>query len=207
MGLQIVLMYAYQSLFGYVFERIGLMAATFMAGLVLGGFAGAWIASRRRHETVLILSVLGLLLLTCLITPLVLRLLVHWDPWHIELVIFSIVLVSGTVTGSAFPLIASRHLILSGNAGVTSGWTDAADHFGAAAGAAMTGILLVPLLGIEKACLVLAIILAMPVLLMSAEALFSIVEPTLSNLRPRSRPSFPYIRLSWLLIFSSGNES
>ncbi|MBM3303153.1 MAG: hypothetical protein FJY85_24810, partial [Deltaproteobacteria bacterium] len=41
MGIQIVLIYAYQSLFGYVFERIGLIAALFMAGLVVGGFAGS----------------------------------------------------------------------------------------------------------------------------------------------------------------------
>ncbi len=38
MGVQIVLIYSYQSLFGYVFERIGLLAGVFMAGLAAGSY-------------------------------------------------------------------------------------------------------------------------------------------------------------------------
>ena len=38
MGMQIVLIYTYQSLFGYVFERIGLLAGIFMAGLAGGSY-------------------------------------------------------------------------------------------------------------------------------------------------------------------------
>lgn len=202
MGIQIVLIYSYQSLFGYVFERIGLLAAIFMAGLVLGGFGGGELAGHPGGKTGSIVSILGLLALLCLAAPPGLTLLAHRDPWEIETVVFAMVLVSGVLTGAAFPLVAARHLDLSGDAGVTSGWTDAADHFGAAAGAMVTGTLLVPLLGIEKACMVLATVLAAPAALMGAEILLARAEPALARCRPRSRSSFPYIRLSWLLIFS-----
>jgi spermidine synthase/uncharacterized protein with FMN-binding domain len=202
MGIQIVLIYSYQSLFGYVFERIGLLAAIFMAGLVLGGFGGSELAGHSRSKSSLIVAMLGLLALLCLAAPPGLKLLANRGPREIETIVFAMVLASGVLTGLAFPLVAARHLDLSGDAGVTSGWTDAADHFGAAAGAMVTGTLLVPLLGIEKACMVLAAVLAVPAILMGAEILFARLDPALVIFRHRSRPSFPYVRLSWLLTFA-----
>ncbi|MEW6140558.1 MAG: fused MFS/spermidine synthase [Thermodesulfobacteriota bacterium] len=201
MGIQVVLIYSYQSLFGYVFERIGLLAGVFMAGLVTGGFGGGELVHRSRHTTAWLLTVLGLFAGLCLASPASLRLIADRACWLIETAVFGMVFVSGILTGVAFPLVASRHLKMTGDSGVTSGWTDAADHFGAALGAAVTGTLLVPLLGIEKACFVLALIVAVPGLLMGAELLFVRIESELTALRPRSLPSFPYQRFSWVLSF------
>jgi hypothetical protein len=201
MGLQIVLIYAYQSLFGYIFERIGLIAAFFMAGLVLGGFFGGELVFRVRNKAVLTALVLAAFSLLCLVTSPGLKLAGTLEPWLIELVVFAMVVVSGILTGAAFPVAASRHLEIGGNAGETSGWTDAADHFGAAIGAIITGTLLVPLLGMTHACLLLAVVVAVPAILIGSEFVFHRIDPILERLRPHPRPSFPYIRLSWLLAF------
>jgi len=201
MGTQIALIYSYQSLFGYVFERMGLIAAVFMAGLVLGGFVSSAFLERLRGEALAVLLVLVLFGLLCLSVPVGLNLVAGKDPHQIELAVLGLVFISGILTGLGFAAVAARHLAISGNTGETSGWTDAADHFGAAAGALMTGTLLVPLLGITRACQVLALMLAVPAVLILSERLFLKVDPFIDRFRSRRSGSFPYARLSWALVF------
>ncbi len=202
MGAQIVLIYAYQSLFGHVFERIGLIAGLFMAGLVVGGLSASALLDRMRNKTSTIAVLLGLFVALCLLMPSVLKGLVGRDPLFIEGIIFSLVLASGILTGWTFPVVAGRHLELTGKSGETSGWTDAADHYGAAAGALVTGTLLLPLLGTEEACMVLALFLAVPAFFIVAEGAFRRIDPILAGYRSRLRPSFPYVRVSWILVLS-----
>jgi len=201
MGIQIVLIYSYQSLFGYVFERIGLIAATFMAGLVVGAAGAGEILPRIHHKQAAIIGTLIVFALFCLACPPLLRNLAGMQPWQIEIAVFVMVLVSGLLTGAVFPLAASQHLDAGGSAGESSGWTDALDHFGAALGALITGTLLVPLLGIDKASVVLALALTIPAALMLLESPISKIDHVLERLRPRGMTSFPYPRLTWILVF------
>jgi spermidine synthase len=202
MGLQIVLIYTYQSLFGYVFERIGLFAGFFMTGLVAGGLAARRRLPRIRSKETAITVLLVVFAGICLVLPTCMESLSGKPPLLIEATLFLIVFLSGIPTGAVFPLVASRYLGLSQDAGRASGLTDAADHCGAAVGAAITGTLLVPLLGMRDACFLLAMFLFAPVLLTAAEFTFERMDPTLEPLRARLRPSFPFVRTSWFLIFT-----
>lgn len=201
MGVQIVLIYGYQSLFGYIFERVGLFAAIFMTGLVAGGFCMGLALGRLQSKVWAIVALLALFSLLCLGVPAMLCELVAYDPLIIELAIFGLVFVSGMLTGAAFPLTASRHLDLTGNAGETSGWIDASDHYGAAFGALVTGTLLVPLLGTRDACIVLALVLMVPAALMAVEQVIEHLEPRFEKARDRRRTSFPFVRTTWVLVF------
>lgn len=202
MGLQIVLIYSYQSLFGYIFERIGLIAGIFMAGLVAGGLAAAQVVQRVRRNSLAIALTLALFALLCLVCPLWLKRLVSAQPWQIEVALSSMVGLSGLLTGAAFSLVAARHLEIGGNAGETSGWTDASDHFGAAVGALIAGTLMVPLLGIDKSSLVLALALSVPAILIVSEFPMARLDRLFETYRGRGTMSFPYPRLTWMLIFS-----
>jgi predicted membrane-bound spermidine synthase len=202
MGIQIVLIYSYQSLFGYVFERIGLVAATFMAGLVVGAFGGGEFVNRVQRKSLVISLMLILFAVFCLACPVWLKRLASMPSWQIELAVFAMVAGSGVLTGMVFPLVASRHLEISGSAGESSGWTDALDHFGAAIGALITGTLLVPLLGISEGSLVLALALSIPAILILVEILFKRIDPMLDQYRSSAMASFPYRRMSWVLIFA-----
>ncbi|MGO9116293.1 MAG: fused MFS/spermidine synthase, partial [Desulfomonilaceae bacterium] len=157
MGMQIVLIYSYQSLFGYVFERIGLLAGIFMAGLAGGSYVVGRLLTRIQANDRPLVVVLIIFSAFCLLLTSALQLLAGSAPWLIETIICLLVLFSGVLTGIPFPLAASRHLASASNAGETSGWTDAADHYGAAAGAILAGGILFPLFGAERACIVLAI--------------------------------------------------
>jgi spermidine synthase len=201
MGLQIVLMYAYQSLFGHIFERVGIFIALFMAGLTAGSAVMRGALSRLGRVTSVMVPMLFLMAIVCIATPWVFRLLEQQEPQTIEAVLFGLVLVSGILTGGVFPLAASAHLRLTGNAGQTSGLVDAADHYGAAVGGALTGTLLVPLLGIGNACLVLTILVLLPAGLVLAEVAFRRMDPALDPYRAAGPSSFPFVRTSWTLCF------
>ncbi len=202
MGIQIVLIYSYQSLFGYVFERIGLIVATFMAGLVVGALGVGEILTRMDRKEAGIVGTLVVFALFCLACPPLLKMSAGMQPWQIELVVFVMVLLSGLLTGAAFPLAASRHLEAGGSTGESSGWTDALDHFGAAFGALITGTLLVPLLGIGKASLVLSLALIVPAALILLEYPISRIDHAVELFRRQGPVSFPYVRLSWILVFA-----
>ncbi|MFZ5864811.1 MAG: fused MFS/spermidine synthase [Thermodesulfobacteriota bacterium] len=201
MGLQIVLMYAYQSLFGHIFERVGIFIALFMAGLTVGGAVMRYALSRVGKVTTVIVPMLFVMAVVCIATPTVFRLLEHQGPHTIEVVLFGLALVSGILTGGVFPLAASAHLRLTGDPGQTSGHIDAADHYGAAIGGALSGTLLVPLLGIGNACLVLTILVLLPAGLMLAEVIFPPIDPILDRYRAAKPSSFPFVRTSWTLCF------
>jgi hypothetical protein len=204
MGVQIVLIYSYQSLFGYVFERIGLLAGIFMAGLAAGSYMVGRLLTRIQAKDGVLVFTLIIFSAFCLMLIPILQSLAGSAPWLIEITICVLVLFSGVLTGIPFPLAASRHLASASSTGETSGWTDAADHYGAAVGAILAGGILFPLFGADRACFVLAIILITPVVLIVCEITLSRMDPILANYRPRARASFPYIRVSWFLVFIVG---
>jgi predicted membrane-bound spermidine synthase len=201
MGLQIALMYAYQSMFGYVFERVGLFAALFMAGLAGGGLIGRRALERAQGGlTPLTLPMIGLAAACLAFRPL-LSVLSGVDSRIAEIIVFAVVTASGALTGAAFPLAASAHFRVSRNAGEASGWIDATDHLGAAVGGMITGTLLVPLLGMGKAGVVLALVVSTSVLLIFADRFLSSLDQLLKQMRPHGPYSFPFAAASWLLMW------
>ena len=69
--------------------------------------------------------------------------------------IYFILLVTAFITGLQFPV--ANHLFGS-SAGDSVAVTDMADHFGAALGAIVTGIILVPVVGIAETCFILSVV-------------------------------------------------
>ena len=81
-----------------------------------------------------------------------------------------LLLVAGMVTGSLFPVAAG--VLLAGPRGVreTASGLEAADHLGAAAGAFLPGVILVPLFGLGVTCLLVALANATTALLLATES-------------------------------------
>ena len=160
MALEIMLIFAYQNLFGYVYGEIGLIIALFMAGLA----AGAW-WSRRHLEgkedglRIILLVFEAAILALCILLP-----LTAGPAGHLITAIpggryLLIVLlgVAGFATGAQFP--QAVRLYIGGRedaVGAGAGAIDSADHIGAALGAALTGVILLPVLGLWATALLLA---------------------------------------------------
>ena len=168
MALSIIWLFAFQSLYGYVYQRIGWIIAVFMGGLVLGCAVAGRRSKRFAEEASLSkslwrrLTVVDVLLAAlALSVPLVLPALgtLQAGPLSLVLVewaVLALVASTGVAGGAAFALAGGLELATVGRAGKAAGHIVAADHAGACAGALLTGILLVPVYGTATAALLLA---------------------------------------------------
>ena len=181
MALSIVWLFAFQSLYGYVYQRIGWIIALFMAGLVIGCLLGqrVGVGSRLTGSTRTSLSPpLGSLGSDCrlwrylILVDVLLAVLAVAIPFLlpalgalqsgpgtfllVESCVSIMVVLTGLLGGAAFPLAGRLQLQAGEHAGAAAGIVVGADHAGACLGALLCGILLVPVLGTAVAAYLLA---------------------------------------------------
>lgn len=162
MAQEMVCLYLYQAVWGYLYSRVGLLVGVFMAGLAGGGIWARGVLGRgRKNPLGVLLAVQAGMTLLCASIPLfwVNRLLSGsiWEPPGLEAqaaVCFWMFL-AGFATGGSFPLACAVLDRGPGSARVTAGKASAWDHLGAAIGALIAGVALVPALGLSKSGLVL----------------------------------------------------
>jgi spermidine synthase len=193
MAAQLAVLFSYQSHVGFMFERVAVLNGLFMTGLALGAGLGRNLALKRRPVTaltvVMILVAGGLLALPAAMA----HLGADASSWQ-EVVYLSLALMVGLLTGTAFPL--GFHLAHAdlGEIVHSGGIAQAADNLGGAVGGLIAGALMVPLLGVEGTCRVLAVLSLVCLL----PLLYARLVPE-SVARDRGFVSFPWPRLGWTL--------
>jgi spermidine synthase len=146
MAMSIVLMFAYQTRFGSLFLDIGLISALFMFGGFLGSFACERLIQRIEHGASgdALESLVHRYLWTCVVVLLASSALPGRTPRAVFLLAFA---VFGLYTGAAFP-IAAQVMKSRGRPVSASGSSlETLDTLGGAAGALVTGLVLLPALG------------------------------------------------------------
>ncbi len=168
-GLEIVLLAAYQNAYGYVYSHIALIVAMYMFGVAMGAWRASRAAQRRsgdprwawRHLLLLDLALCG----ACLAVGALQTILsnVPFDAgglgspgWFI----FPLVTLIGGLGGRAVPLAAGLYPRRTGRdpTAPVAGAVDAADCLGGAVGALACGRVLLPLLGAWQVGAVLAML-------------------------------------------------
>jgi predicted membrane-bound spermidine synthase len=162
MALEVLLIFVFQSLYGYIYARIGVIVGLFMLGLVMGAPSGRRLAARGYKVTVRCLAGIEIALLgfACLL-PMVMRFAVIADrltgsAWCGEGIIYLCVVAVGWAVGAEFPLANTVLHYAGASVAAAAAVTDASDHLGAAMGALVVGVVLLPVLGIAVTGLVLA---------------------------------------------------
>jgi spermidine synthase len=146
---------AYQAIYGYIYEMIGILSATFMIGLW-----GGTILTRHSKRPLKVLFYLELMTITlALISPLFFK---------AEPLFYLLILLSGTITGGQFST-ANLSIAEPDAAGRLYGF----DLIGSFLGAFIPSIILIPLFGVSNALLVVAGIKAV-----SAGMIYSIISPS-----------------------------
>ena len=141
-GLNIILLFSFQTIFGNIYEWLGLVLAVFMAGLAVGGlFINARLGKISLKFTLTILT--SAVVLICLSLPLLLRLL-SWS--QSRMLFLLLVLVASGVIGMVFPLLCRGYGMLTQVDRLGSVY--AADLFGGAVGSILVAGLFVPLFGL-----------------------------------------------------------
>ena len=142
-GMVIVLMYLYQTLFGSLYLYIGIISSLFMLGLTAGAVSVRYLLakiSKSRQELLLFATVLVHSLILCTIA------LWPEQQWsHLTFACFFIL--CGLCAGCYFPIAAKQLANLAFETSLAAGKLETADHLGASVGGLLTSLALVPVLG------------------------------------------------------------
>ncbi len=153
MALQIALIFSFQSIYGFVYEIVGLIVAVFMCGLSAGVY---W--TNRRVADKANINTLALVQLSIAILAVAIALLLPLaaavpSPTTVFLLFSALTFTAGLINGVDFPLALACHLALNRQAEKTAGIVYGVELFGACIGAAVASVVLVPILGIMACCL------------------------------------------------------
>lgn len=198
MAAQLALLFSYQAQVGLVFERVALLNGLFMTGLALGAGAARPLAAGARPGWYLV-AVLATAALGLLLLPKALGALATAGEGAQEAGFLGLALALGLLGGVGFTL--SVPLAQGGGHSVvrSGGLVQAADNLGGALGGLVTGALMVPILGVDGTCRVLAVLAAVAVL----PLLFAgLVPAAAGGVTARGQSSFPWPRLGWGLIYA-----
>jgi len=172
MTADLLIIFAFQVFYGYVYQLIGLLVTAFMAGLSAGGWVmargratsagdrGEWARDRR-----LFLGLEAGLLAFWLLLPPGQALLYRQG---VELLASAVVgpllvglnIVAGFLVGAQFPLANRLYLRVHPELSGTAGALYAADLVGAFAAALLVSVVLLPALGMVETCLLVAMLKA-----------------------------------------------
>jgi spermidine synthase len=163
MTADLVLIFAFQSLYGYVYQWIGLFITAFMAGIGLGGYLMTRrlkrIENARRILIGLDISIVVYWLAVAAL--LVLMFAGNANPTMLsaaQVVLLLLNAVAGFLVGSQFPL-ANEMLLREGELRKGSvGFLYASDLLGAFLGSVAVSVVLIPVLGIINTCLLAALL-------------------------------------------------
>ena len=157
MAMQIALLFAFQSLYGFVYEMIGLIIAIFMAGLASGTVL-THARVRDRANLGLLAWVQAGIALFALLIALILPLSAYLPSGAVVFVFFAVLtFTAGLLNGIDFPLTAAAFRAVNRRPERSAGLVYGIELAGACAGAALASVLVAPIMGIV-ACFLLAAI-------------------------------------------------
>jgi spermidine synthase len=163
MAADLLIIFAVQALYGYVYHIIGLLLTAFMAGLSLGG----WVMNRRlksmHREKIWFVGGELALLAFWIVLPVALALLsspsipVALSAWLV-IILLALNSLAGFLVGLEFPLANQIVLRTGATVGGTAGTLYAADLLGAFLGAMVVSIFLLPALGVVGTCVLMGVL-------------------------------------------------
>ena len=161
MMFDLMVIFTFQSIYGYVFSWIGILVAFFMAGAACGAlFITKSLGRIKDHLKLFKLIDLAIICL-CIAFPLVFLA----SPTYLgafgalfKVLFLSLSFISGFLTGSQFPLANELYLQKSNNLSRTAGLLYASDLLGGWVGGIAGAVVLLPVLGLAGACLTVGLL-------------------------------------------------
>lgn len=176
-ALEIVLLYAFQNIYGYIYERMGVIVAVFMVGLALGAYITNRIIQKHDLKWVNTLMVFeAIIACYAFLLPFAIHSLSFYSI-AAEIGLICLIGITGILTGLEFPLMNKILMQSNQDIAISAGATNGADHIGAFLGAIVTGVIFLPLIGIFGTCLILSILNISSLILIA----FSIINIRISK--------------------------
>jgi spermidine synthase len=163
MMFDLMMIFAFQSIYGYVFSWIGILVASFMAGAACGALLITSVLGRIRNY-LKVFKIIELAIISFSIAfPVVFLAMPAYSGgtgvfFLFKLLFLGLSFISGFLTGSQFPLANKLYLERSGNLSQTAGQLYAADLLGGWLGGIVGAVVLLPVLGLTGTCLTVGLL-------------------------------------------------
>ncbi|UCC17190.1 MAG: fused MFS/spermidine synthase [Dehalococcoidales bacterium] len=157
MALQIALLFSFQSIYGFVYEMVGLIVAIFMGGLALGTSITQRFVTDKANPNILAGVQLLIALLAGLIAIILPGAAVVQSPAIVFMLFSSLTFIAGLINGVDFPLSVACCMALNRRAEKSVGTVYSVELLGACVGAGVASVVVAPILGIGACCLFAAI--------------------------------------------------
>ena len=163
MMFDLMIIFAFQSIYGYVFSWIGILVASFMAGAAGGALLITTVLGRINNHfkvfKIIELAIIGF----CIAFPVVFLAMPTYSGnpeffFFFKALFLILSFISGFLTGSQFPLANKLYLKKSGSLSQTAGLLYAADLLGGWFGGIVGAVVLLPVLGLTGTCLTVALL-------------------------------------------------
>jgi spermidine synthase len=166
MVFSLAIIFAFQTLYGYLYHQIGLLIAIFMFGIASGSFFITKRFDRIKNDSLLFLKTEIAIILFSILFPFVFLVPSHnLENKVVYSILYGIVLImsflSGMFIGFQFPLANKIYLSSrpeKGRLGQTAGLLYGADLFGGFFGGLSGGILLLPVVGLKETCFIMVML-------------------------------------------------
>ncbi len=151
LAFNVLLILAYQTIFGYIYEQIGLALAAFMLGLAAASMIFNHFL-QELPERLWLTAILLLITITALAMPAILAFVADSSSqsW-----LFLLIVWSGAILGAAFPLLCQAYSAIHKHKQLASVY--AADLMGGMLGSILLSGLMVPLLGFSNTLAIIAL--------------------------------------------------
>ncbi len=157
MSLQIALLFSFQSLYGFIYEMVGLIVAIFMAGLATGTLLTHRFVRDRANPDILAAVQLTIAVFSVLI-GISLPAIAAIPSIHAIFFLFScLTFISGVLNGFDFPLATESFRALNRRAERSTGQVYSIELLGACLGAALASAVIAPIMGLVACCLLAAL--------------------------------------------------
>jgi len=163
----LITIFSFQIIYGYVFYWLGLIISTFMTGTLVGSFWMTRNLKKIKNELSFFLKTEGAIIIFALILPIVLTAYGHSMPGNqpfinLKIAFLAVSLISGLIVGIQFPLANKIHLAQSKSAiSKTAGLLYSCDLSGGWISGIIGGVILLPVLGVLNSCIVIALFKSM----------------------------------------------
>ena len=156
-ALQIALLFTFQSVYGFVYEMIGLITAGFMTGLALGAAFSHRFVRDKGDARVLQLVQVVIALFAAVIAVVLPAAAGVESVVLLFTLFFAITVFAGVLNGVDFPLAAACCMAAHRQAERATGAVYGTELFGSCVGAVVAGVVVAPVLGIVACCVLAAI--------------------------------------------------
>ncbi len=159
----LILIFAFQSIYGYVFSWIGLLVASFMAGATFGAMMLIILMERLKNGLRFFAKIeLGIICFSIACPGIIFAtysFLSNPEHFYVSKTLFLVLsLISGVLIGSQFPLANKLYLMNSSSLSETAGLIYASDLVGGWFGGIIGAVVLLPVLGLLGTGVVVALL-------------------------------------------------